>query len=58
MAGGVVTELPPFLAANAIREGTLIALLPDHPLPEQQIRNGTGVSLWPSSNLFLQRLNR
>ncbi|MGY2441011.1 LysR family transcriptional regulator [Pseudomonas sp. SDO52101_S400] len=37
LAGDVVTELPPFLAANAIREGALLALLSDHPLPEQQI---------------------
>lgn len=37
LAGDVVTELPPFLAANAIREGTLVALLANHPLPEQQI---------------------
>jgi DNA-binding transcriptional LysR family regulator len=37
LAGEVVTELPPFLAANAIRERQLIALLPDHPMPEQQI---------------------
>ncbi|MGE7955403.1 LysR family transcriptional regulator [Pseudomonas sp. NPDC089530] len=37
LAGDVVTELPPFLAAGAIREGKLLALLPEHPLPEQQI---------------------
>jgi DNA-binding transcriptional LysR family regulator len=37
LAGDLVTELPPFLAAAAIREGRLLALLPDHPLPEQQI---------------------
>lgn len=37
LAGEAVTELPPFLAATAIREGQLVALLPDHPLPEQQI---------------------
>ncbi|MHC2148664.1 LysR family transcriptional regulator [Pseudomonas sp. 210_17 TE3656] len=37
LAGDVVTELPPFLAASAIREGKLVALLPEHPLPEQQI---------------------
>jgi len=35
--GDVVTELPPFLAASGIREGKLLALLPEHPLPEQQI---------------------
>lgn len=37
LAGDVITELPPFLAANAVWEGTLTALLPGHPLPEQQI---------------------
>jgi DNA-binding transcriptional LysR family regulator len=37
LAGEVVTELPPFLAAKAIRERRLIALLPDHPLQEQQL---------------------
>jgi DNA-binding transcriptional LysR family regulator len=37
LAGEVVTELPPFLAAKAIRERQLVALLPEHPLPEQQI---------------------
>jgi DNA-binding transcriptional LysR family regulator len=37
LAGEVVTELPPFLAAGAIRERRLVALLPDHPMPEQQI---------------------
>ncbi|MBI3907593.1 MAG: LysR family transcriptional regulator [Pseudomonas fluorescens] len=37
LIGDVVTELPPFLAAGAIREGKLLALLPEHPLPEQQI---------------------
>ncbi|MFC6299733.1 LysR family transcriptional regulator [Pseudomonas sp. CCM 7893] len=37
LSGDLVTELPPFLAAPAIREGTLMALLPNHPLPEQQI---------------------
>ena len=37
LASDVVTELPPFLAAGAIGEGRLIALLPRHPMPEQQI---------------------
>lgn len=37
LTGDLVTELPPFLAASAIREGTLQALLPAYPLPEQQI---------------------
>ncbi len=35
--GQVVTELPPFLAANAIDKGQLRALLPNHRMPEQQI---------------------
>lgn len=37
LAGEVITELPPFLAASAIRAGQLVALLPTQPLPEQQI---------------------
>jgi len=37
LAGEVVTELPPFLASKAIRERQLVALLPDHPMPEQQV---------------------
>lgn len=37
IAGDVVTELPPFLAAEALRDGRLVALLPDHPFPEQQV---------------------
>ncbi|WP_089041620.1 MULTISPECIES: LysR family transcriptional regulator [Pseudomonas] len=37
LSGDLVTELPPFLAAPAIREGRLLVLLPDFPLPEQQI---------------------
>lgn len=35
--GELVTELPPFLAAEALRDGRLVALLPDHPLPEQEV---------------------
>lgn len=35
--GDLVTELPPFLAAEALRDGRLLALLPDHPFPEQQV---------------------
>lgn len=35
--GLAVTELPPFMAATAIREGRLVLLLPRHPLPEQPI---------------------
>lgn len=37
LAGEVVTELPPFLAAGAFREQRLVALLLEHPMPEQQI---------------------
>ncbi|AOX99503.1 LysR family transcriptional regulator [Jeongeupia sp. USM3] len=37
LQGEVVTELPPFLAAEALRDGRLVALLPGYPLPEQQI---------------------
>lgn len=37
LAGHVVTELPPFLAAVAIGEKRLVPLLPQHPLPEQPI---------------------
>lgn len=34
LAGDVITELPPFLAAEAVRNGRLIHLLRQHPLPE------------------------
>ncbi|MDR6288315.1 MULTISPECIES: LysR family transcriptional regulator [Inquilinus] len=34
LGGDVVTELPPFLVARPIREGRLVQLLPQHPLPE------------------------
>jgi len=37
VAGQVVTELPPFLAADGIANGSLRALLARHPLPEQEI---------------------
>lgn len=37
LAGEVITELPPFLAAPAIRAGQLVVLLPTQLLPEQQI---------------------
>ncbi|OLF52963.1 LysR family transcriptional regulator [Pseudomonas chlororaphis] len=37
LSGDAITELPPFMAAEGLREGKLLALLPDHPLPEQQI---------------------
>ncbi len=35
--GDLVTELPPFLAAQALRDGRLLALLADQPFPEQQV---------------------
>ena len=35
--GDLVTELPPFLAAEALRDGRLVALLAEHPFPEQQV---------------------
>ena len=37
LAGDVVTELPPFLAAPALRKSDLVALLPDKPMPEVQV---------------------
>src|SRR6267378_3968204 len=37
VGGDVVTELPPFLAAAAIREKRLVPLLPQYPLPEWSI---------------------
>ena len=37
LAGDVVTELPPFLAAVPIREKRLVPLLPQYPLPEWSI---------------------
>lgn len=37
LAGDVVTELPPFLASSALQTGELVALLPNHPMPECQI---------------------
>jgi len=37
IAGDVVTELPPFLARDALRGGALQLLLPDHPMPMQDI---------------------
>jgi DNA-binding transcriptional LysR family regulator len=37
LAGEVITELPPFLAAEPIRGGQLRAVLADHPMPEQQV---------------------
>ena len=37
MAGDVLAELPPFMAAQAVRAGHLAALLPDYLLPEFEI---------------------
>jgi DNA-binding transcriptional LysR family regulator len=37
LGGDVVTELPPFLVAAAIREKRLVPLLPQHPLPEWSV---------------------
>ncbi|MBW8728771.1 MAG: LysR family transcriptional regulator [Inquilinus limosus] len=37
LAGDVVTELPPFLAAGPIRDGRLVPLLPQHTLPEWKL---------------------
>jgi DNA-binding transcriptional LysR family regulator len=37
LGGDVVTELPPFLAAAPIREGRLVTVLPQYPLPEWSI---------------------
>jgi DNA-binding transcriptional LysR family regulator len=49
LAGECVTELPPFLAATALAKGRLHAVLPDHPLPEQQINLLYPVHRHPSS---------
>lgn len=37
VAGEVVTELPPFLAAEPIRSGRLLPVLGECPMPEQQV---------------------
>ncbi|UEP29612.1 MULTISPECIES: LysR family transcriptional regulator [unclassified Burkholderia] len=37
IAGEVITELPPFLAAEPVRDGRLVLVLPSCPLPEQQV---------------------
>lgn len=37
LAGEVITELPPFLAREALRDGRLVMLLPDHPFPELDV---------------------
>ena len=38
MSGAAVTELPPFLAARAIEEQSLVPILPDYPMPERDVR--------------------
>ncbi len=37
LAGDVLTELPSFLAAEALRNGSLVEILPDHPFPSSPI---------------------
>ena len=37
LAGDVIADLPPFLAAAPIRHGRLQAVLVEHPMPEQQV---------------------
>lgn len=37
-AGDVVTEVPPFVAARALKQGRLVEPLPRHPLPESPMR--------------------
>jgi DNA-binding transcriptional LysR family regulator len=37
IAGELATELPPFLAQDALQHGKLQLLLPDHPMPMQDI---------------------
>ena len=49
LAGDVITELPPFLAADALRKRRLRAVLPDHPMPEQQVSLLYPVHRHPSS---------
>lgn len=49
LAGECVTELPPFLAAAGLADGRLRPVLPDHPLPEQQIHLLYPVHRHPSS---------
>lgn len=37
LAGEVITELPPFLVTDALEAGNLCALLPDYPMPAQEV---------------------
>jgi DNA-binding transcriptional LysR family regulator len=36
--GGIVTELPPFLAHEPLARGHLVEVLPHHPMPQQAVR--------------------
>lgn len=38
MSGQAVTELPPFIANDALRTGRLVEVLSDHPMPLQSVR--------------------
>ena len=38
LSGSVVTELPSFMARRHLESGQLVAVLPDHPMPQQQLR--------------------
>lgn len=37
LAGAVITELPPFLVAEPLRDGELVEVLPAHRMPEQEV---------------------
>lgn len=52
LAGEIIAELPPFLADQAIADGRLVQLLPDHPLPLQE------ANLLYHSHRFLSTLVR
>jgi len=49
LSGHVVTELPPFLAANGIAQGLLQPLLSEYPFPEQTINLLYPSHRYPSS---------
>ncbi len=38
LAGAVISEVPPFLADGAIREGRLVSALDAHPMPDREVR--------------------
>lgn len=38
VSGQAITELPPFLARDALRDGRLVEVLPEHPMPLQSVR--------------------